>query len=63
MIIRTQASDSHALFDSNPLNYDTTVYSGLLNLSEDGTLFIVANDTYPLRAGEYQVIAGKFEML
>lgn len=38
-------------------------YNGHLNIGANGNLFAVANATYPIKAGQYQVIAGTVEML
>lgn len=38
-------------------------YNGHLNIDTNGRLYCYGNATYPIKAGEYQIIAGIIEML
>lgn len=58
ILLRANTTTGHAVFNVNGLPGEN--YSGHLNIDADGNLWAIANATYPLKAGTYQIIAGRF---
>ena len=62
ILCRTTTSATNVTFNGGGLTSNS--YGGHLNCNSDGSLLIrECNTTYPVKAGEYQIIAGVVEML
>jgi hypothetical protein len=60
-VIRSSASSYQINGDARDLS--TENYNGHLTIRSDGKLISYGNTTYPLRAGQYQIVAGLIEEL
>ncbi len=61
MVLRSSATAIQ--LNSDARNLYTTSYNGHINISSAGKLQIYGNATYPVKAGQYQIIAGIAEGL
>jgi hypothetical protein len=61
IVLRSTASSQST--NLNTLGLTGSQYNGHLNINADGKLFAYGNATYPIKAGQYQIIAGLVEML
>jgi hypothetical protein len=61
MVTRSTASAGNTNSNSNGLPGDN--YNGHLNIDANGGLWAIANATYPIKAGAYQIIAGTVEKI
>ena len=63
VVVRSTASAINFNGNSKGLNQNGGAqYNGHLNTDANGKLFAYGNATYPIKAGEYQIIAGTVEM-
>ena len=61
VLFRTTASATNANFNTKGLKGG--MYNGHLNVNANGSITLACNTTYPLRAGQYQIIAGTLDMI
>jgi hypothetical protein len=61
VVLRTTASSGG--YNGNTYGLTGTQYNGRLNINTSGKLFCYGSATYPIKAGEYEIIAGTLEML
>ena len=61
ILARTTSSTTATNFNTRGLQGEN--YSGHLNISTSGGLYLSCAASYPLKAGQYQIIAGMVEML
>ena len=64
VVVRASASAINYNGNSKGLNQNGGAqYNGHLNTDANGKLFAYGNASYPIKAGEYQIIAGTVEMI
>lgn len=56
LVLRGTASAINASYNTHGLSGDN--YNGHININENGTLILMNNATYPLKAGNYEILAG-----
>lgn len=61
VVVRSTASSAQLNGDTRNLYTDN--YNGHLTIGASGQLYCYGNATYPIRAGQYQIIAGVAEMI
>lgn len=59
LVLRATASSINANYNTNGLPGDN--YNGHININANGALILMNNATYPLKAGNYEILAGVWE--
>ena len=59
LVIRATASAINANYNTHGLPGDN--YNGHININANGALILMNNATYPLKAGNYEILAGIWE--
>ena len=59
LILRATASAINANYNTHGLPGDN--YNGHINITSSGGLYFSNNTTYPLKAGNYEILAGIWE--
>lgn len=59
LVLRSTASGVNANFNTNGLPGDN--YNGHINITSSGGLLLMNNATYPLKAGNYEILVGLWE--
>lgn len=59
LVLRATASAINASYNTHGLPGDN--YNGHININSSGALILMNNATYPLKAGNYEILAGVWE--
>lgn len=59
LVIRATASSVNANYNTHGLPGDN--YNGHININSSGAMILMNNATYPLKAGNYEILAGIWE--